>query len=377
MSTAYQKGLAAVSSAAGMEKTALNEKLLRRLLTAQHGEHDWDARGILQAIRTGDELPTPANFDSRPYLWRYLAGDPSREEIRALRRRVGDGLHEQKILSPSGADDRISRDDVERWMRKFSPEFQAKPLLLERAERGALDLVSLPDNTSVWRDSSGKEFSNTSSMSKLLKPRMLLRHRDALAEADIRRNANTLASGRHGDDAFVTIPKTIDPDTGELLAGARGLHPDSVVYRGGAGTVSEGAAMGTGGPTHIQGSKPRWFTGHVDIADEYLEDMHSGTRRTPRLGGILTAHDLRKASPGDAGPLTPHMAQDTRGLAPESVPKKMTYRDGAAWGNSPFYEMVMSQRAVAPTETHRYKRLADGRTMRVSGDAATDPLRQQ
>ena len=378
--TPYLKGYAKVIKTAGLEKTALNERLLKKLLNSKFGKQEWDTRGILQSMRTGDAIPYGSSMGSAPSTkLRSVMSDEQDKFMRSLLSDWQNKFDPRYSLNPSPRTrNRLRTLDRDAWDQDNRLFTDAREVLLDKI--GDKDMKILGHNWLFSRDdllrNNGDNdlyraaVEHISDFKARANKSLAATQRHHKAEAAAHRvfqgnqdaintkATDMMTSGRHNANDISDIMDTVDKKTGRVLGG-KGYNPDRVAYR----------ATTTPSRQTISREDPRWLTAHPDVAGGYGKQ---------RGGSHVTAYDLKQIPEGDQGPWSPHIAKDSRQMTREDIQSIMDtdgrYRGSSPQGESPTYEKVVAQKALAGAETHRYKLLPDASYMRVAGKASDDPL---
>jgi len=369
--TPYELGYKRTMKTAGLEKTALPEKLLRKLLTAEYGEHAWDTRGILKGMRTGEALPVPSTYNNvRGIRQRRIAKwtdkyspyvSPEDTHLgRARQRRLhsqSDILHQQH------------QEAWDKWLALVEPHEDAYNAALSAGgnakEKFFRSVPGLSEQTSALDASEAAARSNARQIHLQNRASTSLANR--LSVQSNHRSDGLALSGRHGPSARINIPQHVDQVTGEVVGGP-GLDPANRAYRSTERAGVPWSHVPNGPRQPIAAADPRWVSGYANTAAGYNANPQD----------TFHAYDLRKVPARHKGPSSPHVATDTRMMSEDDIRVLLDGRTRvagrAAQGDAPDYERVITQSALHPAETHRYKRLSDGSYMRVKGKASDDPL---
>jgi hypothetical protein len=456
MRSSYIDGYNSVVKVAGLEKTAINTRLLKKLLDIEHpnapvsaerlqwGRRTGDWEGVPSAIRewtssqdsrfspladTARRLPVSEDieqiilsktYEPEKYLKSFLPRNPLREDH--LHASAGEALNpniqysvnkllHDRPLKPEEAvgilgaenipvpaswirqssdpanlqqarlfsfahpdaqrdlralpDDASPHDVVRTLERVMSPEEKAQDIsfLVDSYLQDSGDVLSAFPAEALATLSDKLRVSESRTSSSALNPVLDTVHnavrnpqrmpredmaaifaaaREAKLEADSARSRlrkyimNTRATPVSPIDPDI---QTLNYSTGEIFKSHSMFDPASRAYRAQS-------------PYQVVEPKdPTWVTGHPDVARQYAEGTHNRAS--------VFEFDPAKVPPKEQSPWHAHVARDSRYLSPEEIASSKML-DPTHVDTSPYYEKVVTEGALRPTLTKRWRPTKDG-----------------
>lgn len=311
----YTDGYNQVMKVAGLEKVALNERLLRRLLNSEFGKQDWDTRGILE---------------------KYRQGTLGRENFDVYRKLTEWG----REFSPQGVNRAPYSSGIDVGRRRE---------LKERAPEALQRFEEMQQN---------RARSSTQEASRIMQTG---RH----SPDDV-------------VDFYSDASRTIRPESATPNPSSPFFNPDRYAYRGESSKSTSRHRSKTNSPDAPRWvtAHPEIATAYaIPRAMSYAGTGNRPAEIVPGTANYINRVDLSRIPDNAQGPWTPNVSVDTRKMSPEDI-QGLRRDEAVSWPHLPQHEKVVDNRSLQEAIDQRFKLLPDGRWMRVKGDAATDPLLQ-